>query len=758
MTIFARSLPCWRALRPPRRPILASVLVAVALALLAASPAGALVSKVETHPGQYDTVGLQPRNVSYVLDGELGASFANSSGNPVVHGNSTYMIYWDPDDEYFSEWQTLINNFVQGMGAESGALGNVFAVDAQYTDKTNQPAVYKSTLKVTYIDDAPYPTTGNCTDVEALIVGAITCLTDKQIQEQLKSFIAEEKLPTGMGSIYYLLTPPGVTVCVDEGGPTGHCSDFAGTVKEVEAEEVAKREAEENHEGFTEGEPLVTFDDSFCSYHSDINPDNTPSGDANTILYAVIPWTAGGLGSAEVFPRLEGYDCQDGGFDPQSKPPEKREQARERSKKEKEAEKEADQEEKDQDKTAEELEGPHEEEPNQLTSPGADGAWDTGLADLIVNQIAVEQQNVVTDPLLNAWQGSGGLEATDECRNFFAGGVPGGSVTANEETRAGTLSNQVINGTNYYLNLAFNDAALKLPYNVPCIGGVELNPRFTSPDPVDSGVTVGFDGMESGVSLNAGVKYSAGGSPEHNYATYTWNFGDGTPTVSGYAPGAPVCEEPWLSPCAGSVFHAYQYGGTYEVTLTITDIAGNTNTVTHPITVIGPPPPSPGGSEGSGGSGGSGSGSAGTPGSSSPAAPSSSAAAPAAPVLAATIAPQSLRSAARKGLVVRYSVNEQVAGRFEVLLSRAVAHRLGISGPPATGLPAGSPSEVVIAQAVLVTTKGGHSSVHIHFSKRTAARLARARQVSLMLWALARGSAASGSPAASVVSVATLRR
>ena len=45
-------------------------------------------------------------------------------------------------------------------------------------------------------------------------------------------------------------------------------------------------------------------------------------------------------------------------------------------------------------------------------------------------------------------------------------------------------------------------------------------------------------------------------------------------TVSGYAPGAPACEEPWLSPCAASVFHSYQYGGTYEVTLTVTDVGG----------------------------------------------------------------------------------------------------------------------------------------------------------------------------------------
>ena len=50
---------------------------------------------------------------------------------------------------------------------------------------------------------------------------------------------------------------------------------------------------------------------------------------------------------------------------------------------------------------------------------GPDGFYDAGLADLIINQIAVQQQDIVTDPLLTAWQDSAHNEVTDECRNFF---------------------------------------------------------------------------------------------------------------------------------------------------------------------------------------------------------------------------------------------------------------------------------------------------------------------------------------------------
>ena len=94
-----------------------------------------------------------------------------------------------------------------------------------------------------------------------------------------------------------------------------------------------------------------------------------------------------------------------------------------------------------------------------------------------------------------------------------------------------------------------------------------------------------------------------------------------------------------------------------------------------------------------------------------------------APIATALIVPQTLQTAVRRGLAVSYSVNEQVAGHFEVLLSRAVARRLGIGGAAAVDLPAGSPAELVIAKAILVTTKGGRSALHINFSKRTAARL-----------------------------------
>ncbi len=738
MTIFARLLSMSFALRsaPTRWLSLTAVFAAsIAAALLVgAGSAGAVVTKVETGPSKFTEVGLQPRSEGLGSAESEPATFANNAGNVVVDGSSVYAIYWDPKDVFHEhhEWLTNIDKFFQELGASSGDLADVFGPLGEYRDRSNEGAAYSTVFKGAYADSTSYPGAG-CVDPKPLAYGAITCLTDAQLREQLQSFIGTHGLPKGMHTIYYLLTPPGVTVCLDSAAT--HCSDYALSKTEAEKEE-------HNSESYA---------NSFCSYHGDINPDAATEGDGNTILYAAIPWSAGTLGdgyqvaSARVY--AQGYDCQDGGWSAE-KNKELKEKERALSSEEK-TKLEAEPEPKHLELLEElRLEGPHQEEPNQ-EGKGEIGDYSAGLSDLIVNQIAEEQANIVTDPLLNAWQDAHHFEVTDLCRDIFANTVNmevGGSAKANLETQAGSLFNQVIGGQNYYINNVFNLG------EEHCAGGVAMVPRFTAPNPVNVNETVGFDGLESTVGLWKGEVFGPSGPPTTTWATFHWNFGDGSET-SGYAPDSPPCELPGPSPCAASVFHAYRYGGTYEVTLTVTDVAGNTSSVTHPVTVAGPAAPSGGGSGSSGGSQSSTSTSTST---ATSAAAGAGAAGVPAPVAAATILPQSLRKALRKGLVVSYSVNEQVAGRFEVLISTATARRLGISGTPATGMPAGSPPQLVIAKAILVTTKGGHNAVHILFSKRTAARLAHAHKVALTLRLIVRNSASSNPATTTVISAITL--
>jgi PKD repeat protein len=422
-----------------------------------------------------------------------------------------------------------------------------------------------------------------------------------------------------------------------------------------------------------------------CSYHSFI-----PAGGglSATVLYAVEPWTAGNYGTIQE-PKVSGSLCQDGSETMQ--------------------------------------------EPNQ-SGLGPEGEYSTGLADLIINNVADEALSTATNPLFNAWHDSGdGNEVVDKCRNDFYGGelLEPLTTTVDEHTKAGSFHNQTINGIPYFLNDVFDQAAVYAPYpGVPCINGVSVRASFTAQNPIRSGDVATFNTTESDVSL--GIQ------------KYSWSFGDGTGTevncenrvpTNGFNPqectGASGTGSP--NPVA-SISHAYTYGGTYEVTLTVADYGGNSSSITHPVTVIGPAPPSPPphGEETVAPSTAAASQGAGTGTPSGSAAPTPTVA-PVKVTATQSVAAQSLASALRSGLVVRYSVSEQVAGRFEVLLASSIAKKLGIHGPSASGLAKGTPAQTVIAKAILVTTKGGRSTYKIKFSKATAARLRKVGKVTLMI-------------------------
>ena len=99
------------------------------------------------------------------------------------------------------------------------------------------------------------------------------------------------------------------------------------------------------------------------------------------------------------------------------------------------------------------------------------------------------------------------------------------------------------------------------------------------------------------------------------------------------------------------------------------------------------------------------------------------------PVVRAVALSRSLRTVLRKGLVVRYSVGEEVAGHFEVLLARSFAHRIGLFGSPPRGLRTGAAPQIVIGRALLVTIAGGRSTLKLHFGRASVARLRRAARL-----------------------------
>ncbi|MGH2865802.1 MAG: PKD domain-containing protein [Solirubrobacteraceae bacterium] len=678
--MFARLLSTSAPARSTRarRWVLALAAGSVLSALLVgAAPAGAVVS------GGF---GLQLRSgVSQTALYE-GAPLQYHDG-PVLHSSDAYVVYWDPTGSYRGDWERLIDRYFKDVGAESKNLGDVFALDGQYSEANGERVENQMTFHGSYKDEDPYPTSGRCSEPAEKVwherlSSEPVCLTNSQIQTELAHVInsVDPPLPGVSGTpVYYLLTPPGVTVCAEASNPNT-CSYST---------EVAGGEDERG----------------ICGYHS-----VTEASGQGPIPYVVQPWVAGDAGEfIETLNPLvtsgtsaAALRCQD---------------------------------------------GVSLKEPNELDGLNPFGDYAEGLADLIVNDLSIEQRDVVTDPYLNGWyETSTDAEQGDMCQFNF--GPPPSELKETPETHAVALANEKINEDSYYVSWGYNSTAMTRGAGFECDEGVNLEPYFTAPNPVAAEDYVGFNATESDLTLNAKTAGLPADEP-YRAAVYTWNFGDGTPAVSGSGDA--------------SVFHAYTYGGTYEVTLRVEDSAGQVNETSRAITVVGPPPPSPEpGPEGTSGpaptTGAAGSSATQTQGASSGPSGSSGGVTVPAPVAAATIVAQRLKRALRRGLVVTYSINEQVAGRFEVLLNGALAHRLRIPGAPATGLPAGSPAEVLIGKAILVTTKRGRGAVHIKFSKRTAARLAKLKKAPLMLRLIVRNAASSSPATTTVLSTATLFR
>ncbi|MEA2200957.1 MAG: hypothetical protein QOI89_1553 [Solirubrobacteraceae bacterium] len=597
---------------------------------VAAAPAGAVLTG--------GAVGEQRRAAPSINVAPL-----QYHGGPVLHSSVAYSIYWDPTGSYNSEWKQLINGYLQGVGADKGTLNNVFAMNGQYRDSSGR-AANEAIYRGSYTDETPYPTTGNCA-----AAATVACLTDQQIRTELLSVINSGKLPGATGTpVYYVLTPPGVTVCDGAGG----CSIS------------------------TKSPP-----DGICGYHSAINP-----GGASPTIYAVQPWVAGNAGSVidpqeptvTRIPTAADKACQNNRLW---------------------------------------------NEPNQLPSHNIFGEWTAGLADVIINDLSVEQNNVVTNPLLNGWyQTATSAEQSDMCQFAFgADPVPLLSVPSEQEpSHAQILSNETINHHGYYLQLGFDSVGVTAGKGISCWSGVVLDAHYTAPNPVNAGDVIGFDATESNITLNA---HTEGLPPDEPYVAplYAWNFGDGT-VVTGTK--------------TASQFHSYAQGGTYSVALTVTDSSGNSNTFTQPITVVG-------GSSGLAPVGGTSTLTPSTPGAAGTTTAGVTPAKPK-PVVAAAAISRSLRSVLRHGLVVRYSVNEQVVGHFELILAKSIARRLGLRGATATGLAAGTPPQIIIGKAILVTTKAGRSTVTIQLSKNTSSRLGRLKHVTLMVRLLAHNAAGQG--------------
>jgi hypothetical protein len=130
--------------------------------------------------------------------------------------NKVYAIYWVPSGYSVSaRYESLINQYFGDVAADSGRLTNVYSVADQYYD--NAAAIhYDSSFGGSYVDTHPFPVSG-C-DVGQ----GVTCLTDGQIQSELRSVLATQGWQGGTTTLFFVLTPNGVASCFD--GLTNQCT------------------------------------------------------------------------------------------------------------------------------------------------------------------------------------------------------------------------------------------------------------------------------------------------------------------------------------------------------------------------------------------------------------------------------------------------------------------------------------------------------------------------------------------------------
>jgi len=180
----------------------------VALAALVPTPIalGDQPSPQDPVPRSGDILGVVP------VQSQAGSHTAGAGGNlsyhngPVMHTNATYAIYWVPSGFSVSaNYETVLNQFLSDVGADSGKSSNVYFSATQYYDASGNIA-YSSQFKGAIVDTNPFPANG-CSDPYTRV-----CLTDGQIQTEIDRVVGSGR-PRGQGTMYFMLTPQNVGSC-----------------------------------------------------------------------------------------------------------------------------------------------------------------------------------------------------------------------------------------------------------------------------------------------------------------------------------------------------------------------------------------------------------------------------------------------------------------------------------------------------------------------------------------------------------------
>jgi PKD domain len=175
-------------------------------------------------------------------------------------------VYWAPNQASFdSGYESLSTKFIDDLSAATtaGTTASPFSVLTQYTNASGTRFGSQMTATPPIVDTQAYPddanTTGCSPDSGAIYnddSGYSLCISDADIMAEVQRLTTDQNLPTDWSHLYVVYLPKGVEEC------------FSSDPHSCTA----------NH---------VDTADSFCAYHSYVNPAPT----AAPMLYAVIPYS-----------------------------------------------------------------------------------------------------------------------------------------------------------------------------------------------------------------------------------------------------------------------------------------------------------------------------------------------------------------------------------------------------------------------------------------------------------------------------------
>jgi len=136
-------------------------------------------------------------------------TYLSYHGGPVMHTNRTFAIYWVPAGYAISaNYMPVINRFFTDVAADSWHTSNVYYSDTQYYGPGAVHIADYSSFGGAYLDTNPFPANG-C----ALYDGLAKCLSDAQIQTEIKRVIALKGWGANASTMFFMFTPRNVGSC-----------------------------------------------------------------------------------------------------------------------------------------------------------------------------------------------------------------------------------------------------------------------------------------------------------------------------------------------------------------------------------------------------------------------------------------------------------------------------------------------------------------------------------------------------------------